>query len=49
MHGASDALYEVAMIAATARVHKLTVVTRYVADFKQFKVQVLNPFQTARE
>jgi len=49
MHGASDALYEVAMIAATVRVHKLTVVTRNVADFKQFKVQVPNPFQTVRE
>lgn len=49
MHRASDTLYEDAMIAATARVHKLSVVTRNVADFKQFNVEVLNPFQTPRK
>lgn len=49
MHRASDTLYEDAMIAATARVHKLTVVTRNVVDFKQFGVAVLNPFLTARK
>ena len=47
MHHASDTLYEDAMIAATARVHQLTVVTRNVADFKSFGVPVLNPFLTA--
>jgi hypothetical protein len=49
MHRASDTLYEDAMIAATARVHKLTVVTRNVADFKQFGVDVHNPFVTPRK
>jgi predicted nucleic acid-binding protein len=49
MHKASNTLYEDAMIAATARVHKLTVVTRNVSDFKQFGVTVLNPFVVARK
>ncbi|MFM2067417.1 MAG: hypothetical protein RLZZ584_2326 [Pseudomonadota bacterium] len=45
MHRSSDTLYEDAMIAATARVHQLTVVTRNVADFSRFKVELLNPFK----
>jgi len=49
MHRASDTLYEDAMIAATARVHKLAVVTRNVADFKHFGVEVLNPFTVPRK
>lgn len=44
MHRKSDALYEDAMIAATAIVHGLTVVTRNVTDFAEFRVSLLNPF-----
>ena len=44
MHRKSDTLYEDAMIAAVARVHGLTVVTRNVADFKALGVEVFNPF-----
>lgn len=45
MHRRSDTLIEDALIAATAAVHGLTVVTRNVADFKAFGVPVLNPFK----
>jgi toxin FitB len=48
MHRTSDTLYEDAMIAATAKVHDLTVVTRNVTDFKSFGVSVLNPFTATR-
>lgn len=48
MHRRSDTLYEDAMIAATARIHGLTVVTRNVADFRPFDVPLLNPFETPR-
>lgn len=44
MHQTSDTLYEDAMLAATAKVHKLTVVTRNVADFKTLGVPLFNPF-----
>ena len=49
MHRTSDTLYEYAMIAATAKVHKLTVVTRNVKDFKPFGVNLLNPFVSVRK
>jgi hypothetical protein len=49
MHRRSDTVYEDAMIAATARVHNLTVVTRNVGDFKPFGVKVLNPFKGTSE
>jgi toxin FitB len=44
MHRRSDTLYEDAMIAATAQRHQLTVVTRNVADFRDFGVALFNPF-----
>lgn len=46
MHRRSDTAIEDAMIAATAQVHGLRVVTRNVKDFKPFGVAVLNPFET---
>ncbi|MCC6243985.1 MAG: type II toxin-antitoxin system VapC family toxin [Gemmatimonadaceae bacterium] len=45
MHRKSDTLYEDAMIAAIAKVHNLTVVTRNIADFAVFGIDVLNPFE----
>jgi toxin FitB len=44
MHRRSDELIEDAMIAATAIVHDLTVVTRNVRDFEQLGTPTLNPF-----
>jgi len=44
MHRQSDTVYEDAMIAASAIVHKLTVVTRNIRDFERFQVPVFNPF-----
>jgi toxin FitB len=44
MHGRSDDLMEDAMIAATAHIHGLTVVTRNVRDFLPLGVPTLDPF-----
>jgi predicted nucleic acid-binding protein len=46
MHHRTEDLIEDAMIAATAAVHNLTVVTRNVRDFEAFGVPTLNPFST---
>jgi predicted nucleic acid-binding protein len=48
MHRKPDGLIEDAMIAATAAVHALTVVTRNVRDFERFGVRTLNPFEGQR-
>ena len=45
MRGKSSELTLDAMIAATARVHRMTVVTRDVRDFAQFSVTLHNPFE----
>lgn len=44
MHGRSDDLIEDAMIAATAHVHGLIVVTRNIRDFATLRVPTLDPF-----
>jgi predicted nucleic acid-binding protein len=48
MHRKPDDLIEDAMIAATALVHNLTVVTRNVRDFERLGVRTLNPFDRQR-
>ena len=45
MEGKSDHLLEDAMIAATARVHDLTVATRNENDFALLAAKLINPFR----
>lgn len=47
MRRQSTDLIEDALIAATALVHGLTVVTRNLRDFERFEVRVVNPFGAA--
>lgn len=47
MHRKSGKIIEDAMIAATASVHGLTVVTRNTRDFEGLNVPLLNPFAAA--
>jgi predicted nucleic acid-binding protein len=47
MHRKSADLIEDALIAATALVHNMTVVTRNVRDFEWLGVPVINPFRRA--
>ena len=46
MHRRPDHLFEDALIAATAIVHHLVVVTRNVRHFTAFQVDTLDPFAT---
>lgn len=48
MHRLSNHLIEDAMIAATAQVHNLTVVTRNVRDFQTFGIPTFDPFRFSR-
>ena len=47
MHGKPGDLLEDGMIAATARIHDLTVATRNARDFHRLGVRVVDPFRPA--
>ena len=46
MVGKQEDLFYDAMIAATARIHGLTVATRNEKDFKRLRVEIINPFKS---
>ena len=46
MAGRPDSLREDAMIAATVRIHGLTVATRDEKDFKHLGADIVNPFRS---
>ena len=48
MHRRSETLIEDALIAATASVHQLVVVTRNIRDFEGLGVETLNPFDKGK-
>jgi toxin FitB len=48
MNGKRDDLLEDLMIAATARIHELTVATRNERDFASVDVKIFNPFKAIR-
>lgn len=43
-HGQPEALFEDAMIAAIARLHRLVVATRNIRDFRKLRVEFVDPF-----
>jgi predicted nucleic acid-binding protein len=45
MHRRSDAVYEDAMIAATAIIYKIIVVTRNIKDFADYGIESFDPFK----
>jgi predicted nucleic acid-binding protein len=49
MKGRSNPRWEDGLIAATARAHRLIVVTRNIRDFEGLDVEVFNPFPAAPE
>ena len=49
MHRRSDTLVQDAMIAATALIHDLKIVTRNVGHFKDFGVEIINPFVSRKD